>query len=72
MTDHTQNHDVGQRARGKRPGLTLVSNRTDAGIATEAGMQPNPVLPRWAVYLLVVFYCVAIWALAFWIISALF
>lgn len=72
MTDHTQNHDVRQRALGSGPALRIVSDRDESGHGSEAGGQKDTALPRWAVFLLVIFYCAAVWALAFWIISALF
>lgn len=33
-------------------------------------IETDPVLPRWAVYGLITFYCAAAWSLAFWIVSA--
>lgn len=71
MTDHTQDNRSVQGSNASAH-LRVVGDRDPALDEPDTDGARRPALPRWAVYLLVAFYCVAVWSLAFWVISALF
>ncbi len=72
MTDHTQDNRSVQGRNASMAHLRLVGDRDPALDEPDTTGARRPALPRWAVYTLVAFYCVAVWSLAFWVISALF
>jgi len=71
MTDHTQDNRSVQGSNASAH-LRVVRDRDPPRDETDMARARRPALPRWAVYTLVAFYCVAVWSLAFWVISALF
>jgi len=71
MTDHSQDHELTQSRVAARH-LRLVSSLRERGRQDSDEPFGPQKLPKWAVYLLVAFYCAAVWSLAFWIISVLF
>jgi hypothetical protein len=72
MTDHTQDNRSVQGSDASVAHLRVVGDRDPALDEPDMPGARRLMLPRWAVYTLVAFYCVAVWSLAFWVISALF
>ena len=72
MTDNTQDNRSVQGSDASVAHLRVVGDRDFALDEPDMPGARRLMLPRWAVYTLVAFYCVAVWSLAFWVISALF
>ncbi|MCI4643740.1 MAG: hypothetical protein MRY64_03040 [Hyphomonadaceae bacterium] len=70
MTTHSNSNGTEAIARhAGAQSLRLVGTSKIYDSAASANARQS--LPRWAVYGLIAFYCVAAWSLAFWAVSAL-